>query len=552
MKAFHCHVDGAVVKGANGATQEVGQQLVDLCKGSVLALATMGNHLRGKDTPDEWKQVLEKMGTRLQDDDPELLPTDYRKTVFGVLDVVLDEMGPVDKEVVLALWQFRPGVALPLPLLTLAVQVESQPEFESGDVNISLDKIVKANLLEVVDGAAFMEASKGKKGYALLELVGMWLTKRNKGRDSAAFMQEPHGAAGPSSHAHAGDGEESSTAVESQRRCRLLAAFLATFGTLSALREARGVLTKALELKVDGWAGPELSIMTKGVRLAYMIDEGLSERAVVAAILTTRSAVKISMGRSEEALRDLDEADRLDPFNALTLFYRGLTKRALDRDEEALRDLDEADRLKPSVVTRIYRGATNFALGRYEEALQDLDEEPLLDLAWMNHTRMFNWEPLIKTYYPGIYRGRLREAERDLMQAEILKPNRAFILKYCGAAYWAKGLYEEALQDLDEADRLEPDTPFTLQMRGAVQWKRGMLDDALRDLDKAQSLCQEDDGDVLAFRAAVRLDRGEYDKALRDAQRALSALQARPHRHLRETPGICQDVLQRCQGERQR
>ena len=53
----------------------------------------------------------------------------------------------------------------------------------------------------------------------------------------------------------------------------------------------------------------------------------------------------MAMGRHEEALQDLDEADRLQPKDAYTLQMRGAVQWKLGQLPAALRDLDEALRL---------------------------------------------------------------------------------------------------------------------------------------------------------------------------------------------------------------
>eukprot|EP00884_Botryococcus_braunii_P018237 jgi/Botrbrau1/5097/Bobra.0128s0008.1 len=236
--------------------EEVGRRLVDMCEGSVLALAVIGNHLRGKTTLQAWLSVKESLTIRLQASEQLLL--DYPKTVFGVLDLVLDGLrSQDDHKVLLALWQFRPGAVLPFPLVKLAVQVETGRDWEPAELEFSLEKIVKANLLEVCDDDALMGASKGKKGYRLLDLVGMWLTERKRDCIREPLFQEPRDRAGPRPPEQAEEGEESSVGGERQRRCKVLAAFLATFGkvegSLNVPQKAERFLKEAIGWGFDRW-----------------------------------------------------------------------------------------------------------------------------------------------------------------------------------------------------------------------------------------------------------------------------------------------------------
>eukprot|EP00884_Botryococcus_braunii_P018238 jgi/Botrbrau1/5098/Bobra.0128s0009.1 len=122
----------------------VDQELVELCKGSILALVDVGSSLRGKTTPQEWERVKESLrrgildGHELREDLPQLQ--------FEAFDQALSGLSSEEGKIVLALWQFRPWAALPLPLVKLAVQVETGRD--PATLEVSLEKLLKANLLK--------------------------------------------------------------------------------------------------------------------------------------------------------------------------------------------------------------------------------------------------------------------------------------------------------------------------------------------------------------------------------------------------------------------
>eukprot|EP00884_Botryococcus_braunii_P017174 jgi/Botrbrau1/413/Bobra.110_2s0063.1 len=334
----------------------VGQEIVDQCKGSVLALAAVGNLLQGKTTCQEWASVKGRLANVLQDSG--YFRSDHQPmavrlmTLFAVLDVAVASLSKVEREVILALWQFRPGAIIPFPLLKLAVQVEAGREMASADLEASLEKIVKANLLQVCEEAAFMAASNGRKGYRLPDLVGMWLTKRSKDRIQDALFQERRDRAVSSTLEQAEAGEGTGTAVDGQRPRRLLAAFLCTYGkvqgSLDVPQKAERFLKTELGLGFDGWADPSLCFDVRAAaKLACGIEKGLDDRAVIAATLACRGAAKKNAGRLGEALQDLELAGNLKPHNATTLKLLGATKMDIGRYKEALNDLDHADRLQP-------------------------------------------------------------------------------------------------------------------------------------------------------------------------------------------------------------
>ena len=66
-------------------------------------------------------------------------------------------------------------------------------------------------------------------------------------------------------------------------------------------------------------------------------------------VLLCRGHALLCLDRAGEALGALDEADRLDPGNAMVLLCRGHALRTLGRYREALADLDGAARLAPAL-----------------------------------------------------------------------------------------------------------------------------------------------------------------------------------------------------------
>eukprot|EP00884_Botryococcus_braunii_P015942 jgi/Botrbrau1/3030/Bobra.0070s0026.1 len=134
---------------------------------------------------------------------------------------------------------------------------------------------------------------------------------------------------------------------------------------------------------------------------------------------------KACQNQYEEALQDLNVADKLQPNDAVTLGHRGYILRVLRRFDEALQDLSQAVGLEPNDAhTRWSRAETLRSLGRYKEALSDLNQAVILD---PNHSRA-RWsrgETLSRL-------GRYNEALSDLNQSVILDPNDA-------RARWSRG-----------------------------------------------------------------------------------------------------------------
>ena len=95
--------------------------------------------------------------------------------------------------------------------------------------------------------------------------------------------------------------------------------------------------------------------------------------------LAERGALRVRMGKPEEALRDLDAALEIDPRNATALLWRGAAKLRRSEPEAALADFDavagrDADAAGPPVAQ--FRAEALLTLGRAEEALGDLESAP--------------------------------------------------------------------------------------------------------------------------------------------------------------------------------
>jgi tetratricopeptide (TPR) repeat protein len=88
-----------------------------------------------------------------------------------------------------------------------------------------------------------------------------------------------------------------------------------------------------------------------------------------------RGVSKQELGQHEEAIKDFDEAIRLDPKDSFAFRNRGYSKQSLGQHEEAIKDYNEAIRLdaKDSFAF-INRGYSKNKLGYYEEAIKDYDE----------------------------------------------------------------------------------------------------------------------------------------------------------------------------------
>jgi len=93
-----------------------------------------------------------------------------------------------------------------------------------------------------------------------------------------------------------------------------------------------------------------------------------------------RGAAYVMQGKNEAAIRDLNEAIKLNSNNPSCYISRGAAYLKQDRYDEAIKDFNEAIRLNPN-NSRAYgnRGKAYKAQGQYESAVKDFDEAMRLD-----------------------------------------------------------------------------------------------------------------------------------------------------------------------------
>lgn len=192
--------------------------------------------------------------------------------------------------------------------------------------------------------------------------------------------------------------------------------------------------------------------------------------------------------RPAEALRDYDEAIRLNPSYADAYANRGAlhisrdTSHREDRYAQSMQDLDEAIRLEPSHARAFHhRSIIHYARAQHDRAIQDLDEAIRLQPAYADafRRRALSYKA----------RDQIDRALEDLEQVTRLKPTDARAwLERCETRARI-GPLDAALNDCDEMLRLKEasgaDRRSAHEARGMVYFKAGRLDAAIADYDAA-------------------------------------------------------------------
>ena len=215
-----------------------------------------------------------------------------------------------------------------------------------------------------------------------------------------------------------------------------------------------------------------------------------------------------------DALRRYDSA--IDPKNpaALDLFRRGATLDALGQGDRALKDFNDAIRVDPKSTLAYYgRGVMLATRTRaYQRAIEDFDKVLTLEPD--------NVDALI--HRGDSYRqiGNYGRALADLDAAVAKEPDNAEALAMRGLANSSRGETILAKRDYDAALVIDPHNVDALVRRATLDGEGGALRDAIADLTTALSI--EDNNATAHYnRGTFYLRMSDYERALADFRSAI-------------------------------
>jgi tetratricopeptide (TPR) repeat protein len=229
---------------------------------------------------------------------------------------------------------------------------------------------------------------------------------------------------------------------------------------------------------------------------------------------STRGVSYHSMHLYERAMREHNEAIRLDPSNAGLYNSRGGTAIETRSLGDALIDFTRATHLDPNfAAAHGNRGLVLVALKRYQEALDEfqraLELNPVYAKAYNNRARTY------------AELERYEEAIGDFTKAISCDPR--YLKSYLGRGmvYVQLQQHERALADLDRATALDPAFPEPYVWRGVVYSNLLDYDKALASFSEALAL---DPRCSLAYgnRGALYEKLGQFDKAVSDHTHAIA------------------------------
>jgi tetratricopeptide (TPR) repeat protein len=179
------------------------------------------------------------------------------------------------------------------------------------------------------------------------------------------------------------------------------ATFLCMHGTF-AVKADHFEIAKPADMSADQYV--ELRNIFKGEMLLNKLD------------LVNRAAEYFEKGDYDQALKDLDDAIRLDPEYVPAFKYRGAVYLKRKEFGRAVDDYRKAIRLEPNNAEHFYnRGAAYSGIGEYDLAISDYTEAIRLNF----------YNKALALYYRGVARqnNHDREGEADIAAAKAIDQN---------------------------------------------------------------------------------------------------------------------------------
>jgi tetratricopeptide (TPR) repeat protein len=221
--------------------------------------------------------------------------------------------------------------------------------------------------------------------------------------------------------------------------------------------------------------------------------------------LAERAWAYEDQGQHDVAMKDIEEALRIDPGSAKAFRVRGELRRRAGALDLALADFTKAIEIDPTLA-RAFDGRGNTFNGKrqFDRAIEDYNESIRLD-----PTRSISWSNRGTAFY---FKREYNRAIAEYDEAIRLDPKNAKAFTNRGAALKKIGQNDRAIADDSEAIRLDPTDPTFFDNRGLSYNHNGDYDLAIADFDAAIRIKP---------RAAFHTNRGDCYLAKHDYDRAI-------------------------------
>ena len=226
-------------------------------------------------------------------------------------------------------------------------------------------------------------------------------------------------------------------------------------------------------------------------------------------VLICRGRAFAALGKSNDALADLDKAIEMEPKIPLSYINRADVYLSEGRDEHALADLEHALKLDPEqakaylVRARYYKKKKENAL-----ALKDFNTAVKLDSSLIDHT-------------VGPDSRTSRELREHFSKSMKIKSDMTAEMVERGMAMERAGEYLGAIKEFTNAITGSPDSLEAFRWRANVYMHMSAFSHAIEDLTKAIEI-SPDDASLYALRAKAYLEIGKVDHSILDYTKAIA------------------------------
>lgn len=232
--------------------------------------------------------------------------------------------------------------------------------------------------------------------------------------------------------------------------------------------------------------------------------------------MTNLSIVENRKDHAEISVQIADQAlanESLKPDEKANLLYqRSLAKAFLGQTDEAVRDAQEAIRLNPQFLAAYTATADMFARAgqaddakaAFDRAVKAFPENPLVynnrgeflrasgqpEKAVADYTRAIELDPNYFYAYTNrgfalLQLGDAQAAENDFTASLRINPDQPMVYGFRGTARVAQGKFDAAIADHRKALQSVPNNPVAVTDLGFAQFFAGRYDEAVRSFEKA-------------------------------------------------------------------
>jgi tetratricopeptide (TPR) repeat protein len=258
--------------------------------------------------------------------------------------------------------------------------------------------------------------------------------------------------------------------IEAADDVRLLGALgMGTDGAVAA--RARQRLTRLVEAVVT-----QITEVAGG-----LVGEGDATASSDPGACLARAMRHVHRGNFDQAIRDCDEAIRLEPGKAQAYGHRGKAWAGKGDTERALADYEAAIRIDPHNPALLReQGVLWRQVGDLDRALIAFDHAIRLGFS---DASAYNERGQV-----WLQKGRQERAIADFNQALKIDPDLVSALINRGIAWRSKGALDRAIADFDQVISIDPNLSAAYYHRGLARIEKQDIELAMTDLAKAWEL----------------------------------------------------------------